>query len=422
MYIKYFRFLLLIVFVSLACAASAGPDDLLTLDEAELIALDIDPVTKGLHAGAEGYADMAVAMGQLPDPQLKLGVMSIPVDSFDVSAEPMTQLQVGVQQMFPPGETLRFRREYSEAMAEVEQIKALDRRLKILREVRTRYLELYYRINAAKILQQNRTLFSELLTIAQRQYAAGRDNQHDVLRAQLELSLMDDRIMEMEQHRGTAIAGLARYIVYEQAVRPVPEVFPELSPVPPVDQIKNNLHAHPLIMVEDAIVAASKKKVAEMEQQYKPGWAVDVTYGNRNGTGTDGMGRPDMLSAMVMIDMPLFTDKRQDRKVSAARNRSLALQFNRTDRMLELASMLDTENANWINFTERLELYQQRASLDAQSNAESTLKAYQSDIADFTTLMRAQLTELNTELDMLRLRVERAKTQVRLLYLTGASE
>ena len=418
----YNHFALIVVLSSLSLMTVAGPGDPLSLSEAEQLALDKDPVTKGLHAGMEAYEDLAVAQGQLPDPKIKLGMMNVPVDSFAIDAEPMTQLQVGVQQMFPPGETLRYRREYTEAMADVEKARVLERRLKLLRDVRLSYLDLYYRSNADQILQQNRSLFSELLTITQRQYASGRDNQHDVLRAQLELSLMDDRIMETEQQKDVARGGLARYVVFEQASRPLPDKFPDLKSIPALDQIKQNLPIHPLILIEDAAIAASSKKVGEAEQQYKPGWSVDVTYGNRNGLNGDGSGRPDMLSAMVMIDVPLFTGNRQDKKLSAAKKQSLAQQFKRDDRLLELSSMLETEYANWTRLKQRLELYRQRASMDAKSNAESTLKAYQSDTADFTTLMRAQLTELNTQLDMLRVRVELAKAQARLLYLTGETQ
>lgn len=418
----YYRLVLIVILFGLSLTTVAGPNDPLTLSDVEQLALDTDPVTKGLRAGAEGYEDLAVAQGQLPDPKIKLGMMNVPVNSFAVDAEPMTQLQAGVQQMFPPGETLRYRREYIEAMADTEKAKAMERRLKLLREVRQSYLDLYYRTNADQILQQNRTLFSELLTITQRQYASGRDNQHDVLRAQLELSLMDDRILEMEQQKDVARAGLARYIVIEQASRPLPAEFPDLKAVPALDMVRQNLPAHPLVMIEDAGINAGRKKVAEVEQQYKPGWSIDVTYGNRNGMNGDGSGRPDMLSAMVMVDVPLFTGKRQDKKLSAAKKQNLAQEFNRDDRLLELSSMLETEYANWTRLKERLDLYRQRASLDARSNAESTLKAYQSDTADFTTLMRAQLTELNTQLDMLRIHVELAKAQARLLYLTGETE
>jgi outer membrane protein TolC len=52
-------------------------------------------------------------------------------------------------------------------------------------------------------------------------------------------------------------------------------------------------------------------------------------------------------------------------------------------------------------------------------NLEASLKAYQADVTGFTTLMRAQLSDLQTQLELLRLRIERAQAQARLLYLAG---
>ncbi len=258
-----------------------------------------------------------------------------------------------------------------------------------------------------------------MLSITQRQYAAGRDNQHDVLRAQLELSLVDDRILEVVMAKEMALAELGKYITAEQAGRPIPESFPELDDIPALIEIKQGLISHPAIETEDAAILASKKMIREVEQQYKPGFNIDVTYGERTGTGFDGASRPDMFSAMLMIDIPLFTGKRQDRRLAAAKKQSLARQFARTDRLYEMASMLEREYASWQRLNERLHLYESRAISDARLNAESTLKAYQNDLTDFTTLMRAQLTELNTQLDTLRVRVERAKMQAKLLYYAG---
>jgi len=407
--------LILVCFPYLAIAAGG---ENLSLQEAERIALDLDPMTKAFAARADAYTEQAVADGQLPDPKLKLGTMNVPVDSFDVAQEPMTQLQVGLVQSIPPGETLRYRREYTEALSDVETARRYDQALKVLRDVRTRYLEVYYQNQAEDILHKNRALFAELLNTTQRQYAAGRNNQHEVLRAQLELSLVDDRILEVDRAKEVAIGDLAKYLTLQQSSRTVTDTFPVMPALPPEPQISERLPQHPLMRVEDASVLASKKKINEVEQQYKPGFNIDVTYGNRFGN-TAGVGRPDMLSAMVMVDLPLFTGKRQDKRLSAARSQSQAMQYARTDRLYELTSMLEREYANWDRLNDRLELYQQRAVSDARSNTESTLRAYQSDIADFTTLMRAQLLELNTQLDLLRVRVERAKVQARLLYLTG---
>ena len=405
-------------FLCIPCWAAAADAKPLSLHEAEQIALDRDPMTKMFAARAQAYSEQAVAEGQLPDPKIKLGTMNVPVDSFDIEQEPMTQLQVGLVQAIPPGETLRYRREYTEALSDVEKARRTDQALQVLRDVRVRYLELYYQNQAETILQKNRALFAELLDTTRRQYATGRDNQHEVLRAQLELSLVDDRILEVERAKDAAIGDLAKYLAPAQSSRPVTDAFPVMPALPPEAQINEKLPQHPSMRIEDASVLASKKKIDEVEQQYKPGFNIDLTYGNRFGS-TAGVGRPDMLSAMVTVDLPFFTGKRQDKRLAAARSRSQAMQFARTDRLYELTSMLEREYTSWERLNDRLELYQKRAISDARSNADSTLRAYQSDTADFTTLMRAQLLELNTQLDMLRVRVEQAKVQAKLLYLTG---
>lgn len=391
----------------------------LTLAEAEQIALDSDFITREFNARSKSLNERAIADGQLPDPKIKFGVMNIPVESFDRGQENMTQLQVGIQQSFPRGRTLHYKSLQTLDIADVDEAKALDQGKKVVRSLRNSYLDLFLNIKTEAILQQNRDLFTQLLDITQRQYAVGIDNQHDVLRAQLELALIDDRITEITGAKEIALAELAKWIGNEQVQRPLDESFPELISISNVDQIISDLPFHPRIQVEDALVNASNKNINIAEEQYKPGWMLDFTYGERTGNNLDGSSRDDFASAMIMVDLPIFTDKRQDKRLAASRLQHMASQYARSDRLLELKRQLEKEYANWIRLGQRLELYETRAVVDAAQNSESTLKAYQNDLTDFTTLMRARLTELNTQLDMLKIRVNRAKSQADLLYFSG---
>jgi outer membrane protein TolC len=388
----------------------------LTLIEAEKLALDADFVVKQYHAKAKSLNEMAIAEEQLPDPKAKFGVMNIPVNSFDRSQEPMTQLQFGVQQSFPRGDTLHYKRLRIEDMADVDKAKALEQEKKVLRSLRNSYLDLFLNVTTESILQENRTLFTQLLDITQRQYAVGRDNQHDVLRAQLELALIDDRIAEIVGAKHIALAELSKWIGNDSAQRPLPETFPKLTSFVSEEEIIANLNFHPVILMEDAVVNANEKNIKIAEEQYNPGWMLDLTYGERTGNNLDGSSRDDFASAMVMVDIPIFTDKRQDKRLSASKLEHQASQFARTDRLLELKRQIEKEHANWIRLGKRIELYETRALVDAEQNSESTLKAYQNDLTDFTTLMRARLTELNTQLDLLKIRIDRAKSQANLLY------
>jgi outer membrane protein TolC len=395
--------------------------DELTLAEAERIALDSDFVTKQYTARAESLSEQAIADGQLPDPKVKLGMMNFPVNSFDRSQENMTQLQFGIQQSFPRGRTLHYRSLQTLDIANVDEAKAVEQEKKVLRSLRISYLDLYLNDKTESILKQNRNLFTQMLDITQRQYAVGRDNQHDVLRAQLELALMDDRIAEITGAKEIALAELARWIGNVSAQRLLPDEFPKIKPIVSLDEMVSNLTSHPLIQVEDAVVNASEKNIMIAEEQYKPGWMLDFTYGERTGNNLDGSSRDDFASAMIIVDLPIFTDKRQDKRLNASKLQNMASRYSRSDRLLELKRQLEKEHANWKRLGKRHELYETRAVVDAAQNSESTLKAYQNDLTDFTTLMRARLTELNTQLDMLKIRVNRAKSQANLLYFSGGT-
>ena len=233
----------------------------LSLAEAERLALEADYIIKQYNARSESLDERAIAEGQLPDPKFKFGVMNMPIDSFDRSQEPMTQIQFGVQQVFPRGETLHYKRLQTEDIADVDQAKAWDQEKKVLRSLRNSYLDLYLNIKTESILQENRTLFTQLLDITQRQYAVGRDNQHNVLRAQLELALIDDRIAEIIGEKEISFAELAKWIGDVSAQRPLPEDFPEISSLSSLDQIITGLTSHPLVQIEDAVVNANDKSI-----------------------------------------------------------------------------------------------------------------------------------------------------------------
>lgn len=403
------------IIISLNCQA----DGLLTLGEAENIAVEIDNITKQFQMSSKGLTERSVADGQLSDPKLKLGMMNLPVNSLDRNQENMTQLQFGIQQKFPRGRTLQYKSQQTLNLAGMDAAKADNQSRRVLRSVRISYLELYLQNHTKDILDQNRELFNQLLDVTQRQYAVGRDNQHDVLRAQLELSLMDDRITEVVGTRDVAIAELTKWINEENANKPLDPVFPELKALPTLAMIIDALPNHPLVKEEDAVIDANEKNIKIAEEQYKPGWMFDLTYGVRSGNNPNGSSRDDFASAMILMDVPIFTDKRQDRTLAASKLQHMAARYARTDVLLDLKRQSEREYALWNRLGERYELYQKRATVDASQNSESTLKAYQNDLTDFTTLMRARLTELNTQLEMLRIRVNEAKSHARLLYFVG---
>ncbi|MBI5041700.1 MAG: TolC family protein [Gammaproteobacteria bacterium] len=301
----------------------------LTLAEAERLALANDVAVRESQAQAQALREQAVADGQLPDPALTLGAMSLPVDTLSRSTEPMTQLSVGISQAFPPGATLEHQAARTTHMAGAADAEAAARERGLLRDVREAYLELGYQSAALQVLADTRRVLVDIVAVTKSLYRVGRANLQDVLSAQLEQSLLDDREHESQAERDAALAGLQRWTGTLPGDVAAPAGLPELATPPTQEQLQAQLEAHPMVAAASARVAAGQEAVEAARQQYKPGWMVNVSYGDRIGREADGMPRSDLVTAMVTMDLPLFPGKRQDRRVAASVGEAEAMRFAR---------------------------------------------------------------------------------------------
>jgi len=403
-----------ILFSALFNPASAWAADSLRLDEAVTIALGAnDPTVARFEERAAALDDRAVSDSQLPDPQLRVGLANFPVDTFDFEQEAMTQVQVGVRQSFPRGRTRSKTRERREAEAAGERAAGRLQELQIALDTRSTWLELYYWLGARETVAESREGVAELVEVIEASFATGVQSNQDLLRAELELSLLDDRAVEVERQVEALTADLARLIGEAPSQRDLPSAFPALPEFSSRQAIEDALAAHPTVTMENARIDVSDRDVDIARQQYKPGFSLDVGYGGRGGD------RADFASAMIVFDVPLFTKNRQDRQVSAARKNRSAAHMDRSAKLLELKMLLDRTHANWFRLGERVALFERVVVNRATANADAALDGYQNQVADFAELIRSRLAALDTELQLRRLRVDRAKAQSQLLYLAG---
>lgn len=412
-YIALLTFMASVSWTSFAMAQQRVP---LTIAEAEDLARVGEPGQLALLAQAEAMQERAIAAGSLPDPVLRVGLANYPISGGSFSTEGMTQAQLGVRQSFP-----RARAQGTEqlrAQAEVFSQGADARSRDVLAAVRIAWLEAYYSEQAWALVSESRPFFADLVTITRSMYAVGRKTQHDVLRAELELSRLDDRLIETGRAKAGAQAALSRWLG-EDAYRPVAMKLPSWGGPPPLADLRAGLTSHPSIAAAEAGVSAQHAAVQIAEEKKKPGWALDVGYAYRDGFLPNGSPRSDFVSLSVSVDLPFFSKNRQDRKLAAAlRNRSAARQ-SQAELTARLRSELDAEHALWTDLTRRLALYESRILEQSKGQAQAALRAYQSDTGDFSDVMRGYIDDLNTRLEHIRLQVQRAQSYATLTSLGG---
>ncbi|RMD90708.1 MAG: hypothetical protein D6807_01220 [Alphaproteobacteria bacterium] len=132
-----------------------------------------------------------------------------------------------------------------------------------------------------------------------------------------------------------------------------------------------------------------------------------------------GRNRDDFITVGVTLDVPLFTARRQDKAVAAAKRSRQSAQLTREATLLELNRRLEESYAAWMRLNDRIRLYEEAVIERAEGTTEASVISYQSGVTDFPGLIRAELAELDTRLQLIRLRVDRAKTQADLLFLEG---
>ena len=412
---------LIIVFASMAAllwtsSSIADQRAPLTIAEAEDLALANEPGQAALLAQAEAMQEQAVAAGQLPDPTMRLGLANYPIESGGFSTEGMTQAQLGFRQAFPRArsfETQRF-----DAQADAFALSADARARDVLTATRKAWLNAYYAEQAHALVTESRPLFDDLVTITRSLYSVGRKSQHDVLRAELELSRLDDRLIEIDRARAEAQASLSRWLG-QDAYRPVAAKLPGWVSLPSLADLHAGLDSHPTLAAADAGVSSKEAAVRAAEERKKPGWALDVGYGYREGSLPSGEPRSDMVSVAVTVDLPFFGKNRQDRRLAAALGERRAAESMLAETRARLGSEMDAEYTRWTDLTRRLALYETQILEQSKGRAQAALLAYQSDAGDFSDVMRAWIDDLNIRIEHIRLQVERAQSYAVLANLGG---
>jgi outer membrane protein TolC len=405
------------VFAGYALSTSAEASGL-TLGTAEELALASDPGVKAVEANRLALEEASVAAAQLPDPLLKMGLVSLPTDTFNLGQEAMTQVQVGVVQKFPRGKSRHLLAEQtllkSEGLDEVAQ----DQELQIRLAVREQFLEVLKQQELARINAEAIAAFSDVAEITQDYYATGRVQQQDVLQASVELARMKDRAVRIEQDEEQARTRLATWIG-DAAYGALASSWPRLPAPGPSDVIIGNLPDHPRIQAIQKNISAADTGVELARQRYKPEFALDLTYGGRGGNNPDGSSRTDLLTFMVVMDIPLFTGNRQDRMVAAQVAESSSITYTRDDVLRRMRNEVDFHQATYDKQRERIDLFENSLLPEANFSSAASLEAYQSSIEDLTTVLRTRITEFDLQLEHARLRAEVLKTQARLQYLEG---
>ena len=415
----YWCFRAAIAAIALLSAAANGQSTIpLTLAEAEDKALEAEPGAESLRAGASALRDRAVLAGELPDPVLRVGMNNFPLESGGFSTEGMTHAAVGIRQMFSAAQKRELGARQLRQYADAREQQGAARQRDVLMLLRHSWLDVYLHEQKLGLLRESRPFFRDLVQVSRSLYEVGRKGQQDILRAELELSRLDDRLIDGERMLAQSRAALGEWIG-ANAARPIAAKLPAWQAAPPLIDLLAGLDQHPLLQAADAELTARRTGVDLAEQRSKPGWALDVGYGYRQGRLPGGEPRSDLVTVGVSIDLPFLRKRSVDSSLSAALQDESAAKAGRLKLLRQVRAGLESEYAHFSELRRRIALYEERILTQANEHAAASLRAYQNDRADFADVMRGYIDDLDARSRYLELQVEYARSYAVLANLGG---
>lgn len=370
-----------------------------------------------------------VASNSLPDPKLSLDVLNLSSDSFDFSQEPMTQLKLGISQMFPRGNSRELNSQRYALQAGQKSIQRQDHNASLAVQVLKLWLDAYKAKASLSLLTKNRSLFVDLIDVAEKSYSSafGNTQQQDVVRAQLELTRLDDRLSVFQEHYEIALAKLGEWIIndelidFDVASQPAEIVLNDLAQPFFMGNTSRNtlmelLQSHPRIRDIEQQLQMHNTDIDLARQKYKPQWGVRAGYSYRD-DDPSGRERDDLLSVGVIFDLPLFTANRQDPEIQSQLDMMDAAKAGKLLALNKMAAQAYAAKQRLLRLNQRQSLYENKLLAQMSEQANASLNAYVSDRGDFVEVVRARIAELNTQVEAIDIAAERLKAIAFLNYL-----
>lgn len=401
--------------------AAQGPAPL-TVDEAVAAALASNPGLDELRRRAEAAAAVPPQAGSLPDPRITLGAANLPVDSLALDQDPMTQLKIGVTQTFPFPGKLGLRREIARSQAAAATNSVDEARLRLMRDVRVQWWELFYLDRAIETVDRNRTLLRGLVDVARTKYEVGHGLQQDVLLAQVELSRLHDLAVQLDGARAVGAARL-NALLARDAQAPVSIATTEKAELPAPPDASRLLaladRQRPWLWQLRHQLDAARSAQALARKEYFPEFGVSATYGWRDGRNNNGVSRSDFVSAMFSVSVPLFAASKQDQLVTQRNAEHAALEQALADARNRVQSEIVAALADYRRARDQLALFDDGILPQTGQAVASMLAGYQVSKVDFLTLVRTQVTLYNHELQRWRVLTQARQALARLAAAAG---
>lgn len=329
----------------------------------------------------------------------------------------------GVSQMFPWFGKLKLRGDAAAEAAYAAKQRYEAVKLMLFFQVKDAYYEYYYLWRAINILKENIELVGNFERVARTRYKVAAGKHSNVIRAQVELGKLEDRLRTLQDLRGSIVARLnAALNRPAEASLPWPKHIEEEG-IPLTDRqvLQWMADSNPELKALEYDIARSSIKIALAKKDYYPDITVGVDFID---TSDSISAKPpsdngqDPIIARFSINLPIWRKKlnaalRQARHNHRAAIRDKTQKLNTLNARLKLALYMFRDGERKIN------LYRDTLLPKAVESVKATEASFRAGDNTFLDLIDTQRVMLEFELSYERALSDHAQRLAELEMLVG---
>lgn len=377
-----------------------------------------NPDYAAMRHEASASHERIIPAGALPDPKFRIELRDITrmgEQSPSVSPSQVGSTRYRLMQEIPWFGKRDLKREIAELEAIAARSSASDSLFDLSTQIKTRYAQLFFLHHNQKISREILTLLQQLEKVAQVRYSNGLAAQQDVVRAQVEQTLVESELVMLDNEFVQAESNL-NALLSRPASAPLgkPEHLRNLPPTTQLsltsleDRVRQN---NPLLTAEEARLKAADKSRELVYKNRYPDFSVGLSS-VQNGSSFKEWG------LMVELNIPLQQSSRRarEREAAAKLNAARARKTAATNSVVsELASSLSA-----LESTRRIEKLAATSLLpQAELTFQSALAGYENGKVDFATLLDSQKQILMAKRSLLKAQAEGQIRLAEIEKLTG---
>lgn len=375
----------------------------------------------GLAAAFERWlasAQRSTQAASLPDPMLRFTGY---LEEVETRVGPM-DAKLGLSQAFPWFGTLSAagRRADREAAAALARLEAA--RFDLEARVRVDWYEYAWLEEAIAVTRGHRELIVHLESVARSRLEVGIGSHADVLRAQVELGKIEDRLRSLEDLRRPTVARLNASLG-RATDAPLPRPTGELPTPPAFDTatlLQGLRETSPVLLALAEQVRAAEEGVALAQKGFWPSLSVGadaVFIGSAVNPNTPGSG-DDALSLTVGLTLPIQRGAKHARLVET-RAELRGARASLEDAEHQLAAKLEQALYRVRDGDRRAHLFQESLIPKGEESLESLDIGYQAGDEEFDDLIDAERVLLEFQLQAVRAEADRAQALAEVERLAG---